>query len=249
MINQNLSLLFALLLIPQVAKAGPMVELYTSQGCYSCPPADEFLGELLEARPDVVALEFHVDYWDRLRYGSAGVWKDPFSNPEYTARQRLYYSAGLSGTTGVYTPQMIINGSTAEIGSSRESVLRAINEKASEIDLSASIKNNHLSVDINGDKDGGTTLWLAIFDRIHRTEVPRGENHGKSMVNHHVVRELVSLGQWQGKKASNTFLLPDSAGFAGVTADEIKTGNRSCAVYLQDDVLGKVLGATYCDAI
>ena len=84
-----------------------VVELFTSQGCYSCPPAEAFLGELAK-RSDVVALEFHVDYWDDLVYGSAGQWKDPFSDPAYTRRQQVY-ARGIPGGR-VYTPQIVVDG-------------------------------------------------------------------------------------------------------------------------------------------
>ncbi len=245
----SLSLSFALLLTPLVAKTSPMVELFTSQGCYSCPPADEFLADMLEKQPDIVALEYHVDYWDDLRYGSAGVWKDPFSSPHYTSRQRRYNAIRLSGKRGVYTPQMVINGNTAQVGSSRRPVLESLNKRLPDVEIAASVKDNLLAVNIEGEHKNGSGIWLAIFDRVHVTEVERGENHGKTMINHHVVRELVSLGEWQGDKLSNTYELPDRAGFVGATADDINSGNRSCAVFLQDESLGQIRGATYCEAI
>jgi len=111
----KLSLALTLLLSPVAGNSGQLVELFTSQGCYSCPPADELLGELIEEQPDLVALEFHVDYWDDLHYGAAGVWKDPFSDAEYTLRQRRYNATDLVGKQGVYTPQMIVNGRAAQI--------------------------------------------------------------------------------------------------------------------------------------
>ena len=224
-----------------------MVELFTSQGCYSCPPADEFLGELIEQHPEVVALEFHVDYWDDLVYGSAGVWKDPFSNPAYTVRQRRYNAISLAGRRGVYTPQMIVNGNTAQVGTSKRAVLQALQERTPEVNISASVKDNILAVDVTDEHTNGSTLWLAIFDRVHTTDVPTGENHGKTMVNYNVVRELVSLGQWQGDKFSHSFRLPESAGFSG--SSDVDAANRSCAVFLQDEALGQVRGAAYCEAI
>ena len=102
---------------------GPaVVELFTSQGCYSCPPAEKLLGELIENDPDLVALEFHVDYWDSLVYGSHGSHKDPFSDKENTYRQQLYNHASLGGQRGVFTPQMVINGRYATVGS-KESII------------------------------------------------------------------------------------------------------------------------------
>ena len=106
---------FAVMLVtgvfsPASAQNSPpvVVELFTSQGCYSCPPAEAYLAELAE-RTDIVALEFHVDYWDSLTYMWHGQWKDPFSSPQYTARQRDY-NVAIRDQSGVYTPQMIIDG-------------------------------------------------------------------------------------------------------------------------------------------
>ena len=236
----NLSVALALLLSPVAGKSGQLVELFTSQGCYSCPPADKLLGELIEEQPDLVALEFHVDYWDDLHYGAAGVWKDPFSDASYTLRQRRYNSTDLDGKRGVYTPQMIVNGRAAQVGSSERAVRRALNSDAPEIELTASIEADQLSIDINGERESGSILWLAVFDRVQVTEVTNGENHGKTMVNHHVVRELVPLGQWQGDKISHTVQL------AALSREVTATGNTSCAVFLQDQTLGSIRGATYC---
>ncbi len=247
MLKIKLTLSLALLLIPVAAKTNPMIELFTSQGCYSCPPADEFLGELLEKNPDVVALEFHVDYWDDLHYGAAGVWKDPFSNPAYSARQRRYNSVDLAGRRGVYTPQMIVNGHTAQVGTSKRAVYKALDKKPPGVEISASVKDNLLAVDVQGEQSRGSVLWLAIFDRIQVTDIPNGENHGKTLTNHHVVRELVPLGQWQGNKISHSFALPANAGITSANGDA--ASNRGCAVFLQDEALGQVQGATYCDAI
>lgn len=238
--NINLSLALALLLSPVVVKSAPLVELFTSQGCYSCPPADELLGELISEHPNLVALEFHVDYWDDLVYGAAGVWKDPFSDASYTKRQRRYNAIDLAGKRGVYTPQMIINGNAAQVGSSERAVRRSLKSKPPAIELSASVEDKLLSVDIKGKHKAGSTLWLAVFDRVRITEVPNGENQGKTLVNHHVVRELLSLGQWQGDKITQTFQI-------AALPDDISTdGNSGCAVFLQDEALGGIRGASYC---
>ena len=231
----NLSLSLGLLFSPLAGNAAPVIELFTSQGCYSCPAADEYLGEIISNQPDVVALEYHVDYWDDLNYGAAGVWKDPFSDPSYSARQRRYNAVGLAGKSGVYTPQMVINGNTAQVGTSRRAVQRAIDKKPPKVKLDALLADSKLSVDIKGKHKGGSTLWLAIFDRVQMTEVVRGENHGKTMVNHHVVRELVSLGQWQGDKVSQTFQV-----------SAVNDANSGCAVFLQNEALGQIHAATYC---
>ena len=230
------SLSIGLLLSPFGVGAAPLVELFTSQGCYSCPPADVFLGELIEKQPEVVALEFHVDYWDTIHYGAAGVWKDPFSDPSYTLRQRIYNSKRLAGRTGVYTPQMVVNGNTAQVGSSKKAVGVALNKKPPMIDLDAKLVDDTLSVDIKGSGNRGSQIWLAIFDRLRVTDVPRGENHGKTMTNHHVVRQLVSLGDWRGEEILQEFKVA-----------AVNDADHGCAVFIQDESLGQIYGATYCE--
>ena len=115
--------LLALSCIAARADEPTVVELFTSQSCYSCPPAEAFLGELVE-REDLVALEFHVDYWDDLVYGSSGQWKDIFSDAAYTERQRVY--AGRIPGSQVYTPQVVVDGVAQTVGSRRGNVLRLI---------------------------------------------------------------------------------------------------------------------------
>ncbi|MEE8172784.1 MAG: DUF1223 domain-containing protein, partial [Alphaproteobacteria bacterium] len=122
-----------------------VVELYTSQGCSSCPAADAFLGELLAMRDDVLGLEFHVDYWDNLG------WKDIFSSAESTARQRAY--AKSLGLAYVYTPQMVINGSANEVGSDKMAVITAI-ENARKSSAT------HLDISVVQDADGGLNISL-----------------------------------------------------------------------------------------
>ncbi len=237
--NIKLSLPFALLLAAGAANSAPVVELFTSQGCYSCPPADEFLAEIITRQPDVVALEFHVDYWDTLRYGAAGVWKDPFSDPSYSQRQRRYNANDLEGREGVYTPQMIINGQTAQVGTSKGRINRAIASDPPEIEIKAEFGDEGLVVKIDSADTSESILWLAVFDRERTTDVKNGENHGKTIVNHHVVRELVPLGRWEGDDVNQSF---DMASY-GLTADGTDSG---CAVFLQDESLGAIQGATYC---
>ena len=236
----GLSLSSALLGLSFSAPAAPIVELFTSQGCYSCPPADEHLADIIKNNPEVVALEYHVDYWDQLVYGSAGVWKDPFSDPAYTVRQRLYNQNDLAGRRGVYTPQMIVNGSTAQVGTSRKAVRKALGKAPPDVNISAAYADNSVSVNIEGREGEESILWLAIFDRLHVTDVPTGENHGKTMVNHHVVRELVPLGRWGGDTVSASF--PIAANMHSPGGE-----GSGCAVLLQDEDHGPILGAGYCN--
>lgn len=220
--------------------AAPMVELFTSQGCYSCPPADKFLAKLIKDRPEVVALEFHVDYWDDLHYGSAGVWKDPFSSPDYTKRQRNYNSQRLAGRPGVYTPQMIVNGYTAAVGSRSREVLAALDDATPPLQINARQSGTEVTVSASyqGEKwntRSRATLWFAVFDREHETDVSHGENHGKTMRNHHVVRQLTQLSRFGEEGFEQTLSVP-----------ELQDDNTSCAVFIQIDNLGPILAAEYC---
>lgn len=215
--------------------AAPVVELFTSQGCYSCPPADEFLAELIEQRPDVVALEFHVDYWDDLVYGSAGTWKDPFSQAAFTDRQRRYNQLRLNGRPGVYTPQMVVNGSTAAVGTSRRAVRAALDRAVPALQIDVVEAADKLDVTIGGGGLSNATVWVAYFDRQQLTEVSAGENKGKSMRNHHVVRELAEVAEWSPQRANDQLRL---------TIDP--PVGRSCAILVQDKSLRQMLGAAYC---
>lgn len=213
-------------------QAAPVVELFTSQGCYSCPPADEFLAAIIEQLPDVVALEFHVDYWDDLVYGSAGTWKDPYSQAAFTLRQRQYNAAALQGRPGVYTPQMIVNGATAAVGNRREAVLAALKKDAPgrRIEINRIDGEYEISVAAGHTQ---TTVWLAYFDRHQVTEVVAGENKGKTMENHHVVRSFAEVAQSNGESLTLRVAASDDP-------------NVGCAVLLQDHSLQNMTGAAYC---
>jgi hypothetical protein len=201
-----------------------VVELFTSQGCSSCPPADAFLGELA-ARPDLVALSLHVDYWDYIG------WKDPFASPETTERQRAY--ARTVGRRMVYTPQMVIDGEKDAVGSDRSTVLRLIGA-ARRDKIPVTLAKNAAGAweavlpDWSTSLNEPATVWLAFFDKEHVTPVKRGENAGATISNYNVVRDLRSLGQWDGKAAR--FLLD-------------VTGRDGCAVIVQEGRTGRVLGA------
>ena len=232
-----LSLFAGLSFLPLgVVSAAPMVELFTSQGCYSCPPADEHLVELIEKNPDLVALEFHVDYWDDLNYGAAGTWKDPFSKAAYTQRQRQYNSYPLEGRKGVYTPQMVVNGTTAQVGSTRSAVRRALDVGVPPLELTAVQQGQKIEVNISGDYEAKALVWLAVFDKEHVTEVTHGENHGKTMRNHHVVKELTPIADWRSGGGTTSVDAPAA----------LANSNTSCAIFVQDKNNGKILGATYC---
>ena len=215
-----------------------VVELFTSQGCYSCPAAEKYLGKLKRSRGDeVIALEFHVDYWNDLVWGSAGNWEDVHSKPEYTLRQRRYASVRLGRRQAVYTPQMVIGGRYAAVGSSRRDVEKRIDQLQSEpapLTVSTALENQNLRVEIDGDAPDEAAVWLASYDLEHTTEVTGGENHGKTLTNHNVVTALRKIGEWRRGRLELTV--------PGVTLGE----NQGCAVFVQTEGLGQILGAAKC---
>lgn len=177
-----------------------LLELFTSEGCSSCPPADEVLAELDDASGQTIALAFHVDYWNELG------WVDPFSRPAFTDRQQAYARA--FGARGMYTPQLVVNGVREFVGSSRGEAKAAIGV-ASVVPTST-----HLRLAIDGTSPGkwlvaydvtgapaGATLYLATTRRRATTEVPRGENKGRTLHHVHVVSDVITLVPGRGTTA------------------------------------------------
>ena len=211
-----------------------VVELFTSQSCYSCPPAEAYLGELAD-RPGILALEWHVDYWNDITYGSAGQWIDPFSSAASTQRQALY-NQNIRGTTGVYTPQMVIDGRNEAVGSREYDVEEAIaaagDRPHGTATANISAEGAGLAIALDGQPGDAADLILVRFIAEHVTEVPRGENHGKTLVNHHIVTVVESLGSWAG-------------GAAAFTADAPRAG-EGCALLVQAEGQGAILAAAPC---
>ena len=202
-----------------------LVELYTSQGCYSCPPAEKILAEDIAVLPNVTALEFHVDYWDDLVYGGS-VWADPFSDRAYTQRQTAYNSR-LRNTRSVFTPQAVIHGRRQAGGTQKSRILEAIEESAQ---LSpVRFRFNGRQVRAEGALPPGARLFYAVFWRKKTTEITAGENKGKTLVNTNVVASLKHFPF--GVREAN---LP-----------ELEEG-QGCAVWLQQGRIGGVLGAADC---
>lgn len=232
------ALALALVLPGNAARAeGPAVlELFTSQSCYSCPPAEALLGELVQ-RDGLIALEFHVDYWDDLVYGAAGQWKDVFSDPAYTRRQHRY-ARTIPGSQS-YTPQVVVDGSAQTVGSRSGSVRRLV-ERAAAGKKPARVTvrpraGGGLAVTVAAaERAAEAEVLLARYDVRRVTEVKAGENKGKTLVNHHVVRELRALGGWSGAHAE--FELPDPG---------LRPG-QGCAVIVQTVGQGPILGAAAC---
>lgn len=223
---------------PAAGPNGPVVvELFTSQGCYSCPPAEKFLGDLA-GQKSVLALEFHVDYWDDLVYGAAGKWKDVFSKREYTLRQRGY-NQRIRGRGNVYTPQMVIDGKLEAVGSRRLSVLSAIKRAGStrkhRVGINVTLDGGAVrTVSLNGDVKARGSVWLLRYIKSQETRVRSGENKGKALLSHNIVTEVQKVGVWSGR-----------AGEISVDGFSLADG-EGCAVLVQDNRQGPILGAAPC---
>jgi hypothetical protein len=204
------------------------VELFTSQGCSSCPPSDAYLGSLAR-RPDIVALSYHVDYWDYIG------WKDPFASRDTTERQRAY--ARVLKQRYVYTPEMVVDGQGHDTGRDRgaiESLLaeaqrrspkRATPELARAVGGPLTIKLAAFPLDGHP-----ADVTLAIYDRRHSTPVASGENQGRMLENFNTVRHLEVLASWDGSAASWT-----------VDASRLQPG-QGAAVLVQRADHGPVIG-------
>ncbi len=206
-----------------------VVELFTSQGCSSCPPADDLLGDLT-ARDDVLGLSFHVDYWDHIG------WKDPYADPDHGHRQRRY--ARRLGERSVYTPQMVIHGLYSEVGSRRGAVLDGIaraRDATPDVPVALSGTAGGLRVRLPAvDGLGRAEVLAVMFDETHRTRVRRGENRGRVLTNINVVRALMPIGVWDGGAAE--FVVP---------ADWLADRGDACAVLVQEAGQGRILGAAW----
>jgi hypothetical protein len=193
-------------LSPQLAAAADrpvVVELFTSQGCSSCPPANAYLNELSKQRADVLALAFHVTYWDYLG------WKDPFSLQTATDRQARY---GQRFGDGSYTPEIVVDGSTGLVGSYRDdadkAIARARTENRTAADVRVVAKDGMVSIDV-GAGQGAAKVFLVGFDREHVTPIGRGENRGRTMAESNIVRSFRPIADWRGAPVHIEQPLPD----------------------------------------
>ncbi len=185
--------LAALLCATPVQAAGlVVVELFTSQGCSSCPPADALLTELSRTDPGVLALDFHVTYWDRLG------WKDPFSLPAATARQEQH--ARHLHLPNIYTPQMVIQGREDVVGSDRAGVREALTRVRAggpAVTLTARRTGQQVQIGV-GEGLGTGTVIVVGYDSSHTTPIARGENGGRTLQETNVVRAIAPAGAWNG---------------------------------------------------
>lgn len=195
--------------VPAAAAGRPVVvELFTSQSCSSCPPAEALLAELAREGADLLPLAFHVTYWNHLS------WRDTYSLPAATARQQTY--AGRLGDS-VYTPQAVIDGRRGLVGSEAGAVRGAIAQARSAAVAEASVtlarEGGSLVVRLGAGRGAGT-VTLVGFDPSHVTPVARGENAGRTITQANVVRSVRDIGRWTGAAQTLTAALPEGAAAA-----------------------------------
>lgn len=216
-----------------------VLELFTSQGCASCPPADEVLEDFAK-RPDIVALSLPVDYWDYLG------WKDTLANREFTLRQKAYANA--RGDRQIYTPQLIVNGRTHVVGSDRvaiEDALKAELPLGVPIEVDMTPDAIHVSIGTTNDpsapKSRKGTIWLAFYKRHVNVPIGKGENRDRTLSYYNVVTKLRPIAMWRGDPTKVD--LPMSE-YHQADAD-------GCAVLLQAETVngepGEMLGAAFLE--
>jgi hypothetical protein len=215
-----------------------VVELFTSQGCSVCPPANEVLKSYAE-RGDVVALSLPVDYWDYLG------WTDTLANPKFTGRQRAY--AKTRGDGEIYTPQVVVNGVAHAVGTQRGAIDRAIERTsrafaAARVPVRAWTDNQTVTIEAGAAAHPATstvgTVWLAVVQPTVDVEVRHGENRGRKLTYYNVVRELTAVGMWSGQPTR----IQLQHGAVMRSADE------RCAVLLQQGTTGPIVGAAWITA-
>jgi hypothetical protein len=216
--------------VPASAQGTPapvVVELFTSQGCNSCPPADAYLGRLAR-QPGIIALGFHIDYWNYIG------WADPYSLPLATPRQRAY--SRRLGLRYVYTPQMVVDGIGEGIGSEPDKIAPLIAAARShppagpDLSLDKQTGGYRIRIGAGPGPAPAATVWLVGIDRQRQTHVLRGENEGATAADYQIVRSFANIAIWHGQAID--LAVPASR----VTGDE-------AAVLLQRDGTGPIIAA------
>jgi hypothetical protein len=181
------------------SKPRAVIELFTSQGCSSCPPADKLLTEISKD-PGIIALTMPVDYWDYLG------WKDTLAQPAFTHRQKTY--AAMRSDRQVYTPQAVVNGMAHAVGSQKSAIDKAIQTTRDHattltVDLAITKTANGMTVTVpahaNGVKQGTITIWALPFVNTREVKIGRGENSGRSVTYSNVVIKMTAIGSWFGE--------------------------------------------------
>ena len=221
---------------PAAADPRAVVELFTSQGCSSCPAADKVLGEIAKD-PSVIALSMPIDYWDYLG------WKDTLADSRFSARQKAY--SHMRGDRDVYTPQVVVNGSVQVIGSDRAGIEGAIsntkkNDSVMSVPVSMTLAGKQINVSVAASNHGAATahgeVWICSVSRQIPISVGRGENRGRELTYYNVVRSWLKVGDWTGAAGSWTVPLENIS----------REGVDAAVVYVQDgsrDKPGPMLGA------
>jgi hypothetical protein len=211
-----------------------VLELFTSQGCSSCPPADRLLGTYA-SKENTIVLSFHVDYWDRLG------WKDPFSSKKYTQRQYEYAS---SLHADVYTPQLVINGQTEMVGSDANKIANTIKKVFSEQDDATlsikTVKTVNGKANISFDASGNianSLLNVALVEKKTTTDIKAGENGGVTLTNYNVVRNFETINKFNDGNNVASINIPSST--------DLK--NISVVLFLQQKKSNKISAADQAD--
>ncbi|WP_425410409.1 DUF1223 domain-containing protein [Hyphococcus sp.] len=213
------------------AETPVLVEMFLSQACSSCTAAAKLMPGLA-AREDVVALSWHVDYWNRLNT-KQGQWADPYSQAAYTVRQKTY-NMHIRNRSSVYTPQVIIDGGWETVGSSKakiETLIDAASKRDGRTAIKTSVEGNAFLFDV-GESDNGGNAMLVTFKKRVSTDIPRGENAGKTFDNAHVVTGVRPLGVVL--KRGDVF-----------TAERPAAGD-GCALIIQEPTQARIIAAAYC---
>jgi hypothetical protein len=223
---------------PALAEPRAVVELFTSQGCSSCPPADKIIGELAKD-PSVIALSMPIDYWDYLG------WKDTLADSRFSARQKAY--SHMRGDRDVYTPQVVVNGTAHVIGSDRAGIEGAIGDtkKADwvmSVPVTMTQAGRQMTVSVAASDHGPAAMhgevWICSVSKAVPIAIGRGENRGRELTYYNVVRNLLKVGDWNGNAGSWTVPLENIS----------RDGVDAAVVYVQDgnrDKPGAMLGAAY----
>ncbi len=218
---------FSLPVFAEAEKPITVVELYTSQGCYSCPPADKLLGTL-KKHDNIIAFSCHVTYWNYLG------WRDTFSRSFCDNRQRRY-QRHLKGYKGVYTPQMIVNGRYAAVGSRKQRVQAMINhtqDSDSVASLDFSVKNQQLVIQpLDASTEKVVQLYLLGISGDHFLPIKTGENAGKKLPYHNPVEHSINLGQW------------DTTTMTSYTLEQYPSAIKEWIVIAQASPLGHIIAA------
>jgi hypothetical protein len=223
---------------PAVAEPRAVIELFTSQGCSSCPPADKVIGELAKD-PSVIALSMPIDYWDYLG------WKDTLADARFSARQKAY--SRMRGDRDVYTPQVVVNGEAHVIGSDLAGIERAIDvtresDGVMSVPVSMKLSGRQITVSVAAANTAVPTshgeVWICSISKAVPISIGRGENRGREVTYYNVVRNVLKVGDWNG--SAGTWTVPlENISHEGIDAAAVivQDGNR--------DRPGPMLGAAY----